>query len=256
MNYWTDGGRFIEPFEIKTHITVPHHMAEYYEAWAERTLALMNWTKDELRQRMRENDQLAAAGLGGNGSKVMDNVVQAYGKTGGNGEDILDMFPPTREDDSEEGGYNWAVEGVAPHINPPPPMMFEAKKGAFVPAPFNGKVGDVFASKTEAEFLPWLLKEYPDAEWIKHELQILRIDSGNYTPDYWVKDNLQRVHLFEVKSAKGFQLGSQGGRDSRTRFLQTYERYQCELGLYHVWLATKRSAKDGGGFKLTHPTKI
>lgn len=128
-----------------------------------------------------------------------------------------------------------------PVANPPRPKKAKREK-AGIPVPKENCLKDtVFKSKTEHDALLYLLERYKPRRLL-YEPILLRLPSGNYSPDFmmWLRDG--SVMLIEVKGAGGFK-AYQSGRSSAKSLKEAAYHYTDLLGSFMLLVK-----KKGGGW--------
>ena len=105
------------------------------------------------------------------------------------------------------------------------------------------KPGPKFKSLTEKRAYHWL-QEQPGVIEVLYEPIMVRMDSGNYTPDFLCRMEDRELRFYEVK---GSWNAYQSGRSSKKSLIEAAKQYWF-LGTWYSLLPRKR--KDGGGWDL------
>lgn len=131
-------------------------------------------------------------------------------------------------------------------------VMPAKKAGIPVPKEHCLKHGAVFASKTEAYSMPYLLETYQPLSLL-YEPVMFRLPSGSYTPDWamtiadnyydpdWEEVVRNKRIFYEVKGAGGFK-AYQSGRSSRKSLVEA-AYHLSEWGEFRLLVKVK-----GGGW--------
>lgn len=101
-----------------------------------------------------------------------------------------------------------------------------------------------FRSKAEARAWRWVDTLEPVRKW--YEPLILRMPSGNYTPDFALLMPNGEVWFIEVKGAGAFK-AYQSGRSSKK---STREAAYHFAWLGRMWVLIEKPIKNGGGWYL------